>query len=117
VTRVFCISLAALVAATSAASACKCGVSSRESTIESTPVVFEGRITGIQTRGTAQVTTFSVVRTIKGQVGATVRVTSSTVSSACGYDFREAAKTLTVGGSGSGRSISVRRCTMFNLNP
>jgi len=75
---------------TSAASACKCAVVSRDQTIASVPMVFEGRIVKIETQGRAQVTTMTVVRS----------------------------KTLLVGGHSAGRgTVSVRRCTMFNLNP
>ena len=104
---------------TSAASACKCAVVSRDQTIASVPMVFEGRIVKIETQGRAQVTTMTVVRSIKGASGGkTVKVKSGTVSAACGYDFRKAEKTLLVGGHSAGRgTVSVRRCTMFNLNP
>jgi hypothetical protein len=50
--------------------------------------------------------------------GATIKVRSGTQSAACGYDFRDAGRTLTVGGEqAEGGILSVRRCTMHNLNP
>ena len=109
----------AVLLSTSAASACKCAVISRDQAIASVPVVFEGRIVKIETQGSAQVTAMAVVRSIKGASGGqTIKVKSGTVSAACGYDFREAEKTLLVGGHSAGRgTVSVRRCTMFNLNP
>jgi hypothetical protein len=111
--------LLALLAATSAASACKCAVVPRAQAIGDAAVVFEGRILQIATHGTAQVTTMSVVRPIKGgSSGQTVKVKSRTQSAACGWDFREGSQTLTVGGESAGRGVlSVRRCTMYNLNP
>ena len=108
-----------LLAATGAASACKCAVVPRLQAIGSAPVVFEGRIVTIETQGTAQVTTLTVVRPVKGGVssGQTVKVKSRTQSAACGWDFRQSAKTLLVGGEGAGGVVSVRRCTMYSLNP
>jgi hypothetical protein len=108
-----------VLASTHVASACKCAVVSRDRTIASVPVAFEGRIMKIQTEGSAQVTTMTVVRPIKGvRGGATIKVRSRAVSAACGYDFRNAAKKLLVGGQNAGSgSLSVGRCTMFNLNP
>ena len=69
-------------------------------------------------RGKAQLTTVTATNPIKGvSKGVTLKVTSGTQSAACGYDFREAPKTLTIGGEKVGRNmISVRRCTMYNLN-
>ena len=101
------------------AAACKCGVTSRDQAIASNPVVFEGRIVNIQTTGKTQTTTMSIVRPIKGVSGGeTLKVRSHTQSAACGYDFRKARSTLLVGGQGAGRGVvSVRRCTMYNLNP
>jgi hypothetical protein len=109
----------AVLLSASAASACKCAVVSRDQTIASVPLVFEGRIVNIETQGSAQVATMAVVRSIKGTPGGqTIKVRSGTVSAACGYDFRKAEKTLLVGGHSAGRgTLSVRRCTMFNLNP
>ena len=109
----------AVLSSASAASACKCAVVARDQAMTSVPVVFEGRIVKIETQGRAQVTTMTVLRPIKGASrGETVRVKSGTVSAACGYDFRKAEKTLLVGGQSAGRgTLSVRRCTMFNLNP
>ena len=111
--------LAAFVlAAAEPALACKCAVVARDQVIASTPIVFEGRIASIGTRGKAQVTTLVVTRAIKGvPEGASVRVNSRTESAACGYDFREAPKTLMVGRTRSGGTLSVRRCAMVNLNP
>ena len=111
--------LIALIAVSDAAFACKCAVVPRDQVIGATPVVFEGRVVNIRTSGKAQVTTVRVVRRIKGvSAGASIEVRSGTQSAACGYDFRDAAKTLTVGGEHAGHGVlSVRRCTMFNLNP
>jgi len=113
------VTLFALLAATGAASACKCAVVPRAQAIGSAPVVFEGRIVNVQTQGAAQVTTLTVLRPLKGAAkGQTVKVTSRTQSAACGYDFRKAEKTLMVGGARAGAGVvSVRRCTMVNLNP
>jgi hypothetical protein len=99
--------------------ACKCAVVPRDQAIGSVPVVFEGRIVNIETSGTAQVTTLTVVRSVKGATaGATLKVKSHTVSASCGYDFRKLEQTLVVGGRGAGRGmLDVHRCTMFNLNP
>ena len=110
--------LIAVLAVSDAAFACKCAVVPRDQVIAATPVVFEGRILKIDTRGTAQTTTVNVVRPIKGiSAGVTIKVRSRTESAACGYDFREAAKTLLFGSDSTGRaSLSVRRCTMYNLN-
>ena len=109
----------AILASLGPAFACKCAVTSREQAISTAPVVFEGRVVSTRTNGSAQVTTVSVVRAIKGvSNGETVKVRSLTQSAACGYDFRDAGKTLTVGGEPAGRGmLSVRRCTMYNLNP
>ena len=111
--------LIALIAVSDAAFACKCAVVPRDQVIGTTPVVFEGRVVNIQTSGNAQVTTVRVLRAIKGvSGGATIKVRSGTQSAACGYDFRDAGKTLTVGGELAGRgTLSARRCTMYNLNP
>jgi len=100
------------------AAACKCGVSSREQAMSNVPVVFEGRVVKIDTRGGSQMTTMTVVRPIKGVSGGeTVRVRSHTQSASCGYDFRQAGSTVLVGGQSAGRgAVSVRRCTMYNLN-
>jgi len=108
----------ALLAAAGPALACKCAVISRDQTIASAPVVFEGRVVNIETQGTAQLTTFAVVRAIKGLKGrARVTVKSQTTAAACGYDFRTAPKDLRVGGEAAADgSLSVRRCTMYNLN-
>ena len=113
------VTLFALLAATGAASACKCAVVPRAQAIGSAPVVFEGRIVNVQTQGAAQVTTLTVLRPLKGvSNGQTVKVTSRTQSAACGYDFRKAEKTLMVGGARAGAGVvSVHRCTMVNLNP
>ena len=107
-----------LLLAADPAIACKCAVVSREQTIAATPLVFEGRILSIETKGKAQLTTVTATNPIKGvSKGVTLKVTSGTQSAACGYDFREAPKTLTIGGEKVGRNmISVRRCTMYNLN-
>lgn len=107
-----------LLVATSAASACKCASSSREQAIAANPVVFEGRVLRVTTNGTTQATTMSVVRAIKGVAkGAPVTVRSGTQSASCGYDFRGASGTVTVGGDrGEGGAISVHRCAMVNLN-
>jgi hypothetical protein len=73
----------------------------------------------IRTSGKAQVITVRVVRPIKGvSAGASIEVYSVTQSAACGYDYRETGKTLTVGGEQAGRgTLSVCRFTMFDLNP
>jgi hypothetical protein len=107
-----------LLLAAEPALACKCSVTSRDHAIAAAPLVFEGRILSIQTNGTAQVTTIVVTKPIKGvSMGVRLKVKSHTQSAACGYDFREANKTLTVGGEKAERNtISVRRCTMYNLN-
>lgn len=107
-----------LLAAADPALACKCGAMSREQVIAATPLVFEGRIIDIWTLGTAQLTTVIVTKPIKGvSQGVTLRVRSRTESPSCGYDFREAEKTLTVGGEKVARNvISVHLCTMYNLN-
>ena len=107
------------LAATGPAFACKCAVTSQDAAIRSAPVVFEGRVRDIATEGRAQVTTFAVVRPIKGVAnGEIIKVRSQTQSAVCGYDFRSAEKTLLVGGERAGHGvISVRRCTMYNLNP
>jgi hypothetical protein len=100
--------------------ACKCAVTSQDAAIRSAPVVFEGRVRDIRTEGRSQLTTLAVVRPIKGvTAGETiVKVLSHTESAACGHDFRHVKKTLLVGGERAGRGvISVRRCTMYNLNP
>lgn len=112
--------LAALVLlAADPALACKCAVVPRDQAIATTPLVFEGRIVGISTRGTTQLTTVTVTHPIKGvSKGVTLKVKSGTKSASCGYDFREAPKTLTIGGEKVERNaIAVRRCTMTNLNP
>jgi len=108
-----------LLVAVDPALACKCAVVPREQTIAATPLVFEGRILSIETNGKAQLTTVTATNPIKGvSKGVTLKVTSGTQSAACGYDFREAPKTLTIGGEKVARNvIRVRRCTMFNLNP
>lgn len=107
------------VLAASPALACKCAVVARDLTVALTPLVFEGRVLAIRTQGTAQVTTVLVTNPIKGvSKGVTLTVKSHTQSASCGYDFREAEKTLTIGGEATGRNtLSVRRCAMFNLNP
>lgn len=107
-----------LLAATSVALACKCASSSREEAIAANPVVFEGRVLRVKTSGTSQATTLSVVSAIKGTAkGAAVTVHSGTQSASCGYDFRKVSGTITVGGDrAGGGAISVRRCTMVNLN-
>ena len=105
---------------TGPAFACKCAVTSQDDAIRSAPVVFEGRVRDIQTQGRAQLTTFTVVRPIKGVANdqMMVKVRSHTESAACGYDFRSAERTLLVGGARDERGfVSVRRCTMYNLNP
>ena len=92
-TRTHCIwvALIVLLAATNSASACKCAVVPRAQAIGSAPVVFEGRILNIETDGTAQVTTLTVLRSLKGvSNGQAVKVKSRTPSGACGYDFRQA---------------------------
>ena len=111
--------LIAVLAVSDAAFACKCAVVPRAQVIGTTPVVFEGRVVNIRTSGKAQVTTVRVLRAIKGvSGGATIKVRSGTQAAACGYDFRDAGKALTVGGERAGHgTLSVRRCTMVNLNP
>jgi len=108
----------ALLTIAGPALACKCAVVARQHTIASTPVVFEGRVVSIETQETAQLTTFAIVRSIKGLSGrARVKVKSRTESAACGYDFRSGRKTLLVGGEAAGDGVlTVRRCTMYNLN-
>ena len=110
--------MVALLGAAGPALACKCAVTARDQAIASTPVVFEGRVVNIETQGKEQLTTFAVVRAIKGLQGRDrIKVKSRTVSAACGYDFREAPKKLLVGGEAAADgSVSVRRCTMHNLN-
>jgi hypothetical protein len=110
--------VAVLLLSATPALACKCGTGSRDAAISDAAVVFEGRVVSIATRGSAQVTAMQVVRPIKGvSAGETIKVKSQTQSAACGYDFRQAPKTLLVGGQSAGRgAISVRRCTMYNLN-
>ena len=102
--------------------ACKCALAPRDRVIISTPLVFEGRVLKIETTresgDAAQVTTLMVLKNVKGMsVGETVMVTTSTDSASCGYDFREAKPMLLVGAyrDEQGR-MSVRRCTMYNLN-
>jgi hypothetical protein len=102
--------------------ACKCALVPRERAIRSAQLVFQGRILKIETTpesGPAdQVTTMTVIRNIKGMTrGETVKIRSHTQSASCGYDFRDAQKTLLVGGSRlAGGMLSVSRCTMYNLN-
>jgi hypothetical protein len=113
----FLIALGMFSGATGPVWACKCAVTSRAQATAGAQVVFEGRVVNIATRGTEQLTTLAVVRSIKGATrGATVKVKSRTESAACGYDFRQAPKTLLVGGDGERDAMTVRRCTMYNLN-
>jgi hypothetical protein len=116
--RLVVASLVALLGTPSSAMACSCAPASRDQVISSTPVVFEGRVLRVDTRGAVQVTTLKVVRPIKGvSSGATVKARSRTSSAACGYDFGRAGGTLFVGGTGAGRgAISVNLCTMHGLN-
>lgn len=109
---------ALLLLATEPTFACKCAVVPRDQTISTTPLVFEGRVAGIATTGTSQITMVVVTKPIKGvSADVILKVKSKTQSAACGYDFREADKTLTIGGKSAGRGvISVHRCTMYNLN-
>ena len=110
---------AVMLLAADPALACKCALVARDLTIVATPLVFEGRILDIKTQGTTQLTTVIVTKPVKGvSQGVTLKVKSRTESAACGYDFREAEKVLTVGGEKAARNvITVRRCTMYNLNP
>jgi hypothetical protein len=110
------VSIAVLATADSAL-ACKCAVTSRAAAMSSASVVFQGRVVNIATSGSAQVTTMTVVRAIKGVAnGATIKVRTITSRGRCGYDFR-GKSTLLVGGdrAGSG-AVSVGRCTMYSLN-
>jgi hypothetical protein len=105
------------IAMAQAAQACSCARLSRDEVIASYAIVFEGRVVNIQTNGTQQTTTLSVVRAIKGVAnGATIAVHSGTMSASCGYDFRNAPATMTVGGTADNGTITVRLCTMYNLN-
>jgi len=108
--------LATLIGSADAALACKCAVTSRTAATSSAAVVFQGQVVNVATNGGSQVTTMRVTRAIKGVAnGVTVKVRSRTSSAACGYDFRGKGS-VTVGGDRSGGAISVRRCTMYNLN-
>ena len=102
--------------------ACKCALVPRDRTIISTPLVFEGRVLKIETTretgDAAQVTTLMVVKSVKGMSdGETVMVTTHTDSASCGFDFRSTKPMLLVGAyrDQQGR-LSVRNCTMYNLN-
>jgi hypothetical protein len=109
---------AAALASASAAHACKCALVPRDRAIISTPLVFEGRVTNVETNDGTQITTLTVVRNVKGMAkGATVRVQSRTASALCGYDFREGRQTLLVGAfKDNDGTMIVRRCAMYNLN-
>ena len=99
--------------------ACKCALVERARTIADTPVVFEGEILTTRPAGAGrQETTIRVVRAIRGvAAGAVVTVRTGTSAAACGWDFRQSARRLTVGGTPHGASgLMARRCTLYNLN-
>src|SRR6266700_2238603 len=112
----------ALFCAAEPALACKCALVPRDRTIISTPLVFQGRVVKIETTpqtGPAdQITTMMVIKNLKGMAkGETVKVKSRTASAACGFDFRGSKPTMLVGAFRDEQgALSVRRCTMYNLN-
>jgi hypothetical protein len=112
----------ATVCAGAPAFACKCALVPRARTIVATPLVFEGRVLKIdaarEAKHAIQVTTLKVLKSIKGRSpGNTVMVYTHTDSASCGFDFHKAKPTLLVGAyRDEKRRLSVRRCTMYNLN-
>lgn len=114
------LAAALFVLAVEPAFACKCAEPSRERAIKYAHSAFKGRVTNIETNGTSQVTTMVVTNAIKNASnGATMKVYSTTVSAACGYDFRRSSsKVLTVVGQRTGGKLRLAsRCSMIGLDP
>jgi hypothetical protein len=91
----------------------------RARVIAVTPVAFEGAVLTMRPTGPGrQQTTERVVRAVKGvAAGAVVTVLTGTSAPSCGWDFRQSARRLMVGGTSDGAgSLTARRCTLYNLN-
>ena len=87
------VSTAALFAGlliSSSALACSCALpSSPRQHIDSTDVIFEGKVTARTKSLMASTTTFDVVTTFKGEVDDIVTINHATSGAACGYTFDE----------------------------
>ena len=94
------LAVAGLLLSAQAASACSCSRLSRADAIARMNVVFKGAVRGVRVSsdGDRQLATVEVTERIKGRVPATIVVTTSTVSSACGYPL-QAGKTYSFRGA------------------
>jgi hypothetical protein len=100
------------------AHACSCVKLTAAQMAAETPVLFEGELVAIRRLDEHhQVTTFRVVRPIKGVSGQTVEIESGVVSAACGYTFEGDFKGKLIGAERDARGVlTTNRCKMMLLN-
>jgi hypothetical protein len=114
-------SLAAIViigGADGPASACSCVRLTAAQMATETPVLFEGEVVATRRTGqNRQLTTFRIVRAIKGISGNTAEVESGIVGAACGFTFENDLKGWVIGAERDARGIlTTNRCKMLLLN-
>jgi len=83
-----------------------------------TPVLFEGEVAAIRRVDQhRQVTTFRIVRPIKGISETTAEIESGVVDAACGYTFEGDFKGKLIGAERDARGVlTTNRCKMMLLN-
>ena len=115
--------MAVLAAATVAlavgpAYACSCVKLTAAQMAAETPVLFEGEVVAVRRLDEHhQVTTFRIVRAIKGISGTTAEVESGVVSAACGYTFEGDVKGKLIGAERDARGmLTTNLCRMMLLN-
>jgi hypothetical protein len=116
-------SFMAVLAATTVVSvgpahACSCVRLTATEMAAETPVLFEGEVVAVRRIDEHhQVTTFRIVRPIKGISGTTAEIESGVVSAACGYTFEGDFKGKLIGAERDARGVlTTNRCKMMLLN-
>lgn len=110
-----------LLLPTQAALACKCMAMSRGAVYASAAVAFAGEVVNITTTPSGrQRTRMRVVRPIKG-IGrhhGELIVETVTDSAACGWDFRDGPRRVTIAAQRAAQGhLTASRCALYNLNP
>ncbi len=111
------LAIATLALSTGAASACSCALVSRAESIAQSKVAFVGLVQSTRAEaGDRQRATVRVTETIKGDVPATMQVTTGTISSACGYPMQAGRAYRFAGEPKPDGQLEVNLCVMFALN-
>jgi len=108
----------AAVMAVGPVQACSCVKLTAAQMAAETPVLFEGQVVAVRRVDEHhQVTTFRIVRPIKGISGATAEIESGIVDAACGYTFEGDFKGKLIGAEHDARGVlTTNRCKMMLLN-